>query len=319
MEWLLSMMLNVTVSDYIRAMLFSGLLFYREEFLNVKKVFRNWLEAILFRLGLLDGFMGKLRNGENVKIANLWEYYRLLYAQMLDHAKIWGRIIEFKFNGTKLKFYLGKDKVGLLDALNVLSETFAIKPYKHLDVKRRVVVDIGSYIGDSPIYFVLMGARQVYAFEPYPNSYNLLLKNIMANNLDKRIIAFNEGLGEKVGKIKVNEDYRALATSRLKDFCKGRLVKLTNLEEIVREFNLKNACLKMDCEGCEYSILETPKSILKVFWEMIIEYHHGYMNLKEKLESAGFQVKNTKPILYRVGDQKFLMGYLHAKNVKKNF
>lgn len=83
-----------------------------------------------------------------------------------------------------------------------------------------------------------------------------------------------------------------MATSQLKDFHQGKHVKLTTLEEIVERFNLKDACLKMDCEGCEYSILKTPKKILKTFQEIIIEYH--YKNLKEKLEKASFRVKNTK-------------------------
>ncbi|HOQ20736.1 MAG TPA: FkbM family methyltransferase, partial [Methanothermobacter sp.] len=183
--------------------------------------------------------------------------------------------------------------------------------------KGKVVVDIGSYIGDSPIYFILKGARQVYALEPYPSSYILLLKNIKVNGLDEKIIAFNEGLSEKLGKIKIEEDYRALATSRLKDFHKGKTVKLTNLTKIVEKFNLKGASLKMDCEGCEYNILETPENILGTFQEIIIEYHYGYTNLKEKLEKAGFRVKNTKPTLYKMGARKLLMGYLHAKDIKR--
>lgn len=81
-------MLNVTFPDYIRAMLFSRLLFYRGEFLNAKKVFKNWLESILFRFGILAGFVGKPRKGGSVEIENLWGYYRLLYTQMLEDAKI---------------------------------------------------------------------------------------------------------------------------------------------------------------------------------------------------------------------------------------
>lgn len=194
--------------------------------------------------------------------------------------------------------------MGLLDSLGVLGETFGMEVYKRLDVKEKIIVDIGSYIGDSPIYFILNGARRVYALEPYPSSYILLLKNIKVNGLDEKIIAFNEGLSEKIKKIRIREDHRALATSRLKDFHEGKPVKLTNLEEIVEKFNLENACLKIDCEGCEYSILKAPDNILGAFQEMIIEYHYGYMNLKERLRKAGFKVENTRPILHELGNQK---------------
>ena len=46
--------------------------------------------------------------------------------------------------------------------------------------------------------------------------------------------------------------------------------------------------LKMDCEGCEYdSILNTDDEILKKFSTIILEYHYGYQNLVEKLETTG--------------------------------
>ncbi|MGB9845490.1 MAG: FkbM family methyltransferase [Methanothermobacter tenebrarum] len=301
-------MLNVTFSDYMRALLFSGVLFHWREFLNVKNVFRNWPKATLFKFGMINGFMGRLKNGEKVKIRNQWDYYRLLYAHMLNNVKIWGAIIKFKFKNKNLRFYSSANKSLLLDALKVLSETFTMEPYKQINAKGKVVVDIGSYIGDSPIYFILKGAKRVYAFEPYPSSYSLLLKNIKINSSDKKIIAFNEGLSKNMGKIRIKEDYEGLATSQLKDFHQGKQVKLTTLEGIVKRFNLKDAVLKMDCEGCEYTILKTPKKTLKSFQEIIMEYHYGYKDLREKLERASFKVKNTKPI--RVN--RLLMGYLHA-------
>lgn len=308
-------MLNVTFTDYMSAIFSSKLLFYHEEFLNARKVFKNWLKAILFRFGVSNRFLGELSNGEKVEIENLWDYYRILYSHMLEDAKIWGSIIKFKFKNRNLRFYSSKRV--LLDALKVLNEIFGMEVYKQLNVKGKIVVDIGSYIGDSPIYFILKGAERVYAFEPYPSSYSLLLKNIKINSLDKKTIAFNEGLSKNMGKIRIKEDYEGLATSQLKDFHQGKQVKLTTLEGIVKRFNLEDAVLKMDCEGCEYNILETPENILGTFQEIIIEYHYGYTNLKEKLEKAGFRVKNTKPTLYKMGARKLLMGYLHAKDIKR--
>lgn len=299
-------MLNVTFTDYMSAIFSSKLLFYHEEFLNARKVFKNWLKAILFRFGVSNRFLGELSNGEKVEIENLWDYYRILYSHMLEDAKIWGSIIKFKFKNRNLRFYSSKRV--LLDALKVLNEIFGMEVYKQLNVKGKIVVDIGSYIGDSPIYFILKGAERVYAFEPYPSSYSLLLKNIKINSLDKKTIAFNEGLSKNMGKIRIKEDYEGLATSQLKDFHQGKQVKLTTLEGIVKRFNLEDAVLKMDCEGCEYTILKTPKKTLKSFQEIIMEYHYGYKDLKEKLERASFKVKNTKPI--RVN--RLLMGYLHA-------
>ena len=226
-------------------------------------------------------------------------------------------IIKFRFKDRRLKFYSSTSKRGLVDALKVLSETFGMETYKQLNVKGEIVVDIGSYIGDSPIYFILRGAKRVYALEPYPSSYSLLLKNIEVNGLDGKIIAFNEGISRNVGRIRIKEDYRALTTSKLKDFHQGEHVKLTSLEEIVGRFNLKGACLKMDCEGCEYSMLKTPKKALKAFQEIIMEYHYGYKSLKEKLENACFKVKKTEPnptINKGAENSHMLVGYLWGKS-----
>ncbi len=62
---------------------------------------------------------------------------------MLQDAKIWGSIIKFKFKNRNLRFYSSKRV--LLDALKVLNEIFGMEVYKQLNVKGKIVVDIGSY------------------------------------------------------------------------------------------------------------------------------------------------------------------------------
>jgi hypothetical protein len=76
----------------------------------------------------------------------------------------------------------------------------------------------------------------------------------------------------------------------------------------------------MDCEGCEYeSILNANENTLQKFSHILIEYHHGYKDLKEKLEKSGFKVSVTRPILVtRFYDQnnselKFAVGNIFAK------
>jgi hypothetical protein len=69
--------------------------------------------------------------------------------------------------------------------------------------------------------------------------------------------------------------------------------------------------MKMDCEDCEYeTILSASEQTLQKFSYMIVEYHHGYKNLKYKLEKSGFNVSVTRPRLYPEG---ILEGYIFAK------
>ena len=64
------------------------------------------------------------------------------------------------------------------------------------------------------------------------------------------------------------------------------------LEDILNKYNAPNGktVLKMDCEGAEYEIIlfATVDTLLR-FNHLLIEYHYGYKNLKEKLEECGFK------------------------------
>jgi len=61
-------------------------------------------------------------------------------------------------------------------------EIFEEDMYEILDVKGKIVVDVGAYIGDSAIYFALKGAKRVFAIESYPYAFAEKLENIILNN-----------------------------------------------------------------------------------------------------------------------------------------
>jgi Methyltransferase FkbM domain len=80
--------------------------------------------------------------------------------------------------------------------------------------------------------------------------------------------------------------------------------------------------LKMDCEGSEYEVIlsaEAHEQTLQKFDLVIIEYHYGYKNLKQKLERSGFKVSVTRPKIEawppEVSDQrdKLAIGHIFAK------
>ena len=52
---------------------------------------------------------------------------------------------------------------------------------------------------------------------------------------------------------------------------------------------------------------------LKKFSHIIIEYHFGYKNLKEKLEKNGFKVSVTRPRIYRMERLKYQEGYIFTE------
>lgn len=110
-----------------------------------------------------------------------------------------------------------------------LHEIFFKEPYKQLNVKDKTVIDIGSSIADSPIYFVLNGAKHIFGYEPDMKRYNEAQTNIENNNMSDKITLLNKKYD-------------------------GR----------------KGDAAKIDCEGCEYSIIEQ----FKAFREILLEYHN---------------------------------------------
>ena len=152
------------------------------------------------------------------------------------------------------------------------------------------MVDIGANIGDSTIYFAINGARRVIALEPYPYSINFAIKNIEVNDLNNKITMLNAGYGKEEEIIKVDEK-EANGSTYLVQSIEGKEVKLYSLKSLFNEFGIKYAVLKMDCEGCEYNLLNEDNDALRKFKRIVLEFHYGYKNIENKLKNAGFSTK----------------------------
>jgi FkbM family methyltransferase len=324
---------NITLIDFL---LFSLIHPYKKLYNNfslLRRIVKNWPEVILFRFGLKKEFIMELRNGKKVKIENYSDYFNFwenfwnsgffltffLKNIKFDKKK---KQVAFRYKNHLICLYFsdGADKIA--ENIKFLCrEQFIEQPYKWLNVKGKEVVDVGAYIGDTPIYFAVNEAKHVYAFEPYPFSYKIAIKNIKLNKLEKRIILLNEAIGKENKTIYIDGKYENTIGDDLKEFKKGKKIKVVTLEEVVKRFKLKNAVLKMDCEGCEYpTLLNTPNEVLRNFEQIMLEYHYGYLNLKKKLEEAGFKVKASLPKYYfenRARNPYKIQGYLYAQRLSK--
>ncbi len=173
-------------------------------------------------------------------------------------------------------------------------EMFLDEPYNMVDVRGRDVIDIGAWVGDSAIYFAMRGARSVRAFEPIPLSCAIAKENVRLNRCSN-ITIYNEGVSGQDSQILIRPELRAMTSSELatKDEGSpvGNLVHFRSLDTIVQEFDLKDAVLKIDCEGCEFEIVNSSDSkTLRVFSEIIMEYHDNPTQILIRLEKVGFNV-----------------------------
>ena len=187
---------------------------------------------------------------------------------------------------------------------------FLIEEYKKLPVRDKIVIDIGGNVGDSAIYFALKGAKKVISFELSPRNYEIAKKNISQNKLDDKIIFNLQAASEKTGTLKINPNiYGNQAQFEHQE--NGISIPTISLDDITKKFLTGSAILKVDCEGCEYGVLNnTPNSVLKCFSHIQIEYHHGYKDLQDKLEKAGFVVHVSRPIRF---NKNMFVGHIYAE------
>ena len=171
------------------------------------------------------------------------------------------------------------------------------------DLKGKIVLDIGGYIGDTAVYFSNLGASMVYVYEPHPVLYQILIKNIELNNL-KNVKTINCGASNENSIIFTKEDNfhnRPTGTFRLElsRQSEGKKVemKTVSFKEIIENIG-EIDFMKMDCEGCEFrALLSCDRLHLKRIRKMVVEYHSKPEKIITHLEKNGFSVKVEKQFL----------------------
>ena len=158
--------------------------------------------------------------------------------------------------------------------------------YGFLNVNGKIVVDVGAYVGDTAIYFALRGAKKIIAIEPHPEAFKEMLDNIKLNNLANRIIPINAGLASKPGSICIKSVDVEETVGVYHNFgeCDTPIPVIT-LADVINQYHINdNAILKMNCEGCEFDIIFYSYEHVKVFKEVVFEYHlHQTGNSLSKL------------------------------------
>jgi len=283
-----------------------------------KKAYRNWVSVLYnmyksrylsdksnHRIKVILRSNGKIRE-VNPGLVGLYTF--LLKNPNIKDIDIENNEITFTFKAYKLKF-IEPEKGDLI-------AVFAFEDYKFLNPKDEVVIDIGANIGDSPIYFCIEGAKKAIALEPYPLNFELLTENININDCTDKIELLNAGYGRD-GLIRIDESFMPNCASDLKESKdgKGKLINIYSLKTILSMFNVKEAVLKMDCEGCEYNLLNEDRDTIRRFKRIQIEYHYGYEELYNYLKDNNFDVKYTKPVSFynpHASNPNMKLGYIFA-------
>jgi FkbM family methyltransferase len=193
--------------------------------------------------------------------------------EVIYSSEVWGKVNGWSYD--KSCNCWSKNNVKLRHMYDTIVEVFDYGVYESLNVKGKVVADVGAYIGDSAIYFALRGAKRVIAIEPHPEAFREMIENIRLNNLEGIIIPVNAGLASRPGEICIeNVGVKRTAVIYHKPGGCGTLVPAITLADVIERYAINHsAILKMDCEGCEYDVILNDYEHIRVFDAIIFEYH----------------------------------------------
>jgi len=213
--------------------------------------------------------------------------------RLIRDALLRGYDIYCSGNEVYVRTYFGEFCVDVadIDLLGVLLEPLE-DMYGFVDVKGAVVVDIGAYIGETALLFLFKGASRVYAIEPVDKHYRYLLRNIYRNNAVDRVIALNYGAWFRETFLTVNYEgagtgYRISAEAPV-------IIEVKNLGDILKEVFRREGkvdLVKMDCEGCEYSLLNLPAEDIRLANQYVIEIHGPENPIIDKMSESGYKHK----------------------------
>lgn len=202
---------------------------------------------------------------------------------------------------------LGYGDIGPILLIKGVYEEHETELFRELIKPGMVVLDIGANIG----YYTLIASKlvgddgRVYAFEPDPKNYELLVKNIEINGYNN-ITPIHKAVSNKSGRIKLFID--KLSPS-LSSFSKDNVLEKAGFLEVETTalddfFGLTGGdtvnLIKMDTQGAEGLIIEGSERLLRNNnLKIIMEFWpYGLRNvgtdplgLLYKLQSYGFEIK----------------------------
>ena len=226
--------------------------------LRSRKLFRNWFSVgllyLFHKLGILNNNVIKVVLNEgcivSVELDRIGRIINAYYDGLISNVHCFNNDLCLDFMGLKFR-----------DVFRSMVEVFVNNEWGFLNIQGRHVIDVGAFNGDSSIYFAINGAEKVIAIEPHPKAYLEMLMNIKLNNLSNKIIPINvaigkEGFIELPIDISLNDVIDKIYEKRVRGQSRVVKVRSIKLSDLLNLISIRSEVLKLDCEGCEYDIVE---------------------------------------------------------------
>lgn len=240
---------------------------------------------------------------------NLYLHHRR-YHLSIKELLVYDTIMRFKpkereLMGKKIYFFLDKEKLeeGLRCAkekyglrftdLSAVTEVFLDGIYSvyedFIPGKGQTVIDVGAQYGDYTILCNKIYGSKVYAFEPLPQNFREIKKNLRLNGLQNSdsIKIFNVALADK--NRSGTADY---ANNMVNNMGEGTKIKIRF--RTLDSYGFKPDILKIDVEGFEIGVLNGAMNTIKKYRPKIIIETHGdelEKKVKDILTDQGYTLK----------------------------
>lgn len=208
-------------------------------------------------------------------------------------------------NGSEIRTEEGADST-------TIAVVFVKRDYGRVD-NDAVVIDIGANIGVFAVYAATTAVNTtVYAYEPMPSAFNVLLDNIARNQLEDRIIPVQLGVASERVRRKLYQGSTSQFGSIYPTDDKNPYVEVdcVSLADILEDHKISHCdLLKVDCEGAEFEILyNTPSHYLARIRKIRMEYHNHATDEEQTLDpllsflrERGFELRKIKEVSPKSG------------------
>lgn len=181
-----------------------------------------------------------------------------------------------------------------------------------------VVFDVGANAGYFSIFVTeKIGPKVIHCFEPLPNNYELLSRNVNGSSLLKSKVRLNNMALTSPGPtfidlyFSTNESFSPTASTikELEQVDNVLKVPATDLEQYCKENNIKTIdLLKMDCEGAEYDIFFNLSKEFLLNIKNIYMETHDLDKAKNTLVLGGFfKSRGYKVEIFAINDHTAML------------
>lgn len=194
-------------------------------------------------------------------------------------------------------------------------------------ISRPFIIDCGSNIGMSMLFFKrLYPQSEILCFEPDPQTFAVLEKNVRGNSL-KNVEIFNKALSDAEGSVDFYsnpENPGALTMSIYSTWNPEKITYQVHTVKLSRYIFKTVDFLKMDIEGAEDMVIEdlAQQGKLQLIREMVMEYHHhmvpGTNRLGKMLgileeHGFGYQIQTALKVPFKRDQYQNLLIYAYQK------